>query len=260
MKKLPLVQALYWIVGSTLFVTGGTYHVLHGYLKARHERQADPAYFLSRIVQTGPQKQALSTVYLAELIHISADHPIHFGHFSVDLARKRLLTSPVIKEAAVRLIEPDTVYIDYTIRQPLAWLYDFENTAFDEEGVAFPVSPFFPPKNLPEVYLGISHLHWYRPLGGKEMELALTILNLLSEVRIPVRRLDLSQAFHESLGRREIVLITEEGGFSRTLRLSSKSYAQELGNYQTLKSRLPDTPQVIDLRIPQLAFIDKAGG
>ncbi len=260
MKKLPLVEALAWIIGSTLFITGGTYSLVHGQVKMHRKMSSDPSYLLSRIVQTGPQKQALATAYLAELMQISSDRPTHYGHFDLQKAHKKVLASPVIKEAKIKLLEPDTIYIDYTVRQPLAWLHDFENTAIDDQGAPFPVSPFFTPKNLPEVYLGIDQIAWNKPLEGEKVELALTLLKLLFDAHIPVRRLDLSSAFAESLGRREIILMTEDGGFTRTLRLTTKQYAQELGNYQTLKSRLPATPQVIDLRLPQLAFIERSGG
>lgn len=255
-KKIPLVQAIAWIVCTTLFVTGGVHAFFNGHLKMQRKKRSDPSYFLSRIVQTGPQKQALSTDYLAELLHVSANKPIHYGEFNVELAERRLRASPVIQEVKVDLIEPSTIYVDYTVRQPIAWLYDFENTAIDENGYPFPVTPFLTPKNLPEIYLNIDQITWNKPIQGKAIELSLTILKLLSEARIPPRRLDLSHAFADSLGRREIVLITEEGGYSRILRLSLKNYAQELGNYQTLRSRLPPVAQVIDLRIPQLAFIE----
>jgi len=254
--NLSLVHALAWIVLSTLFVTGGTYRVVYGGIKLYRKKRTDSSYFLSRIVQTGPQKEALPTIYLAELMNLSADRPIHYGYFDPFLAEKKLRACPVIKEAQVHLVQPDTVYVDYTVRQPLAWLYDFENTAIDEEGTPFPVTPFFTPKNLPEIYLGLDQITWNSPLEGKGIELALTLLKILAEVRLPVRRLDLSHAFAPSLGQREIVLITEDHGFSRTLRFSLKNYAQELGNYLTLKSRLPPTSQVIDLRLPQLAFIE----
>lgn len=103
-----------------------------------------------------------------------------------------------------------------------------------------------------------------------------------------VRRIDVSNAFEESLGRREIILYAEDEVlathlekelhfiFPRLIRLSTKNYAQELANYLKLREQLlekeqkqltiPDSekcrvvyPQkVIDFRIPQLAFIEES--
>jgi cell division septal protein FtsQ len=161
-------------------------------------------------------------------MHISADRPVVAASFDVKAAEKRLLASPVIKEARVKIIEPDTVHVDYIVRQPLAWLYDFENVALDEEGYPFPVSPFFTPKKLPEVYLGVKGFYWNRPLGDRNMQLALTLLQLLNRLNLQVRRVDASRAFHSSLGRREIVLILDEKGFTKALRLTPKNFAQEI--------------------------------
>ncbi|HEX4839379.1 MAG TPA: hypothetical protein VFU89_02935 [Rhabdochlamydiaceae bacterium] len=250
---MKLVQSLTWIVGSALLITGGAYKAI------QHHRSRDfqmaPVY-LCRIVQTGPQREALKTTYLAELMRISADRPITAASFDPISAQKRLLLCPLIKEAKVKLTAPDTIYVDYTVRQPLASLYDFENIALDDEGVPLPVSPFFSPKKLPEIYLGIRNFYWGRPLKDRNVELALTILQLLNRLSLQVKRLDVSKAFLLSLGRREVVLILEEQGYTKALRLTPKNFAQELGNYLELRPKLPYVAQIIDLRIPQLAFIE----
>ncbi len=249
---MNLVKSLTWVVASALFIMGGVHKGLKLY---REKHTTTLQTYLCRIVQTGPQREALKTTYLAELMRISADRPVIVATFDPMLAQKRLLSCPIIKEAKVKLIAPDTVYVDYTVRQPIAWLYDFDNIALDEEGCPFPVSPFFTPKKLPEVYLGIKNFYWGRPLKERNAELALTILQLLNRLSLQVRRLDVSKALQPSLGRREVVLILDEQGFSKTLRLTPKNFAQELGNYLELRSQLPAASQIIDLRIPQLAFI-----
>ncbi len=251
---MRLVQSLTWIMGSALFLTGGTHKCLKIY---QNKHKAAAHSYLCRIVQTGPQREALKTTYLAELMRISADRPVTVASFDPQMAQKRLLSSPLIKEARVKLIEPDTVYVDYTVRQPFAWLHDFENIALDEEGVPFPVSPFFTPKKLPEVYLGIRNFYWSRPLKERNAQLALTILNLLNRLSLQVKRLDVSKASEQSLGRREVIIILDEQGFTKVLRLTPKNFAQELGNYLELRTKLPPVPQIIDLRIPQLAFIEE---
>lgn len=292
---LSLVAALTWIVGSTFLISGTTYTTLKYVQKQKSSKGFDPHYRIVSIVQTGPQREALKTVYLAELMGISIDRPIPSFSFNCELAKKRLLQSPVIKEAEVKISSPSSLYVDYTARQPLAWLYDYVNAAVDEEGYLFPVSPFFSPKKLPEIYLGISSetLKWNTQLKNKEIALAISLLKLLSEPLyrdlFSLRRIDVSNAYAESYGIREVVILTEDQivmhqnekevhfVIPRFLRLSTKNYTQELGNYLKLREqmleeeraellfpadettlvRLPE--KTIDFRIPQLAFVKKKG-
>ena len=248
------LKSVTFIVGTLYLVTGGTYKTAKTVQHYRQDRQS-PKYYLCRILQTGPQKEALKTTYLAELMGISADRPILLSQFDPRIAQKKLLSSPVIQEAWVKLITPDTVYVDYTVRQPLAMLADFENTALDEKGIPFPLSPFFTPKKLTQVYLGISRFSWNERLIDTKTQLALTLLHLLKQLPLEVRKIDVSQAFQGSLGKREVILVVDEQGFSKYLRLTPKNFAQELGNYLELRKELPPVSQVIDLRLPQLGFV-----
>lgn len=253
---MKLVQSIAWIVGSMLVLTGSTYKGVRWY---RDDQLKQKRSYLSRIVQTGPQREALKTTYLAELMQVCADHPSSVAFFNPEAARKRLLDSPVIKEARVHVVKPDTIFVDYTVRQPVAWLYDFENIALDEQGYPFPIYPFFTPKKLPQIYLGIGQFFWNQPLADQKAALALKILNFVKTVPLQLVRIDVSSAFETRLGHREVVVIVEERGFTKILRLTPKNFAQEFSNYLELVEKLPAEPQVIDLRIPRLAFMTKEG-
>ena len=251
MKKIPLVQALAWIIGSALIIPGATYKVLRNSLPVTPE---GPAY-VRRIVQTGPQREALKTSYLAQLIGLSSDRPLLSKNLDLSLAESRLRVSPVIQRASIQLTQPDTIYIDYTVRQPVAALYDFENMAIDATGVPFPLSPFFTPKNLPEIYLGIDKMGYHQPLKGPQADLALSLLKVLQPLPMTLMRIDVSKAFSTRLSEREIICVVEDGGYRRFLRLSAKHYPQGIGNYLQLRDKLPAKPQVIDLRLTKLGYL-----
>lgn len=291
-NKLPLSKVFAWIGISTFLVNSLAYFGIREYFEWRRSSSFDRRASITAIIQTGPQKEALKTDYLAELMGISRDCLPEVVQFDSKKAQENLLTSPVIKEADVKIIKPGTLYVDYTVRQPVAMLFDFENVAVDIDKCLFPLSPFFSPKNLPEIYLGAfpDELKWHQPLQGEKIELAFELLKLLTK---PVlrdlfnpKRIDVSHAFDESYGRREIIVLMEDEIISKTygreieyilprfLRLSPKNYAQELTNYLKLREKLLDEerkklkapignearirmPQkVIDFRIPQLAFIN----
>ncbi|MBS0649779.1 MAG: hypothetical protein JSR93_01330 [Verrucomicrobia bacterium] len=302
-KQIPLVHALAWIVGSALLVSGTSHLCIKHFMKNRSYAQGKAPQVIQTMVQTGPQREALKTEYLAELLGISADFPPLAANFDLKAAELKLRACPLIADAQVKLLKPSTLYVDYTIRQPVAWAGDYENIAIDKAGYLFPFRPFFSPKNLPEIYMGLGPFgeqseesdkpvaEWNQPLAGKYAELALNLLNLLNEPQVQelftVKRIDVSKAFSESYGTREIILIAEDlipinsNGkqiqylFPKILRLSTKNYAAELGNYLKLRPQLIENQRagiklspddngtirqketIIDFRIPNLAFIDE---
>ena len=280
-KKLPLAIALLWIFVSTLCIFGTAYKWLHEDQLKEAERKKDVRFYLAKIIQTGPQKEALKTTYLAELLKLSIDHPIYWKLFDCKEAEKKLTACPLIKEAKIHLSDPTTVFVDYSIRQPYIELYNYENIALDREGYPFPLRPFFSPKKLTQIYCAFSEdfkIHWHTPIQNREIQLAFHILDLLSQDAYKdlffVKRIDVSKAFAESYGAREIVLLIEEEVeqqkegkkkrylLPRLLRLSTKNFTQELGNYLELRQKLNGQEelftlkeQVIDFRLAQLAFI-----
>lgn len=292
-------QALFCLVGSTcltLCLSFGSYAL---WKKGRNARLSEEKYRVAAIVQTGPEKEALKTAYLAELLSLSADTPVSLYSIDLKKARQKLLSSPLVAEAEVKRIPPNTLYIDYEVRRPVAWLSDYQNIAIDREGYLFPVAPFFSPKQLPEIYLGLPAFgapedkngrkggQWLAPLKNRYLHLALEILQTLEgspwKEGLRVKRIDVSNAFCPSLGQREIVLFTEEELalkqegkeivciFPKILRLAPKDYAQQLGNFFCLRKNMIEdyrrqlaslqqggtfSPRIIDLRIPQLAFVE----
>ncbi len=291
-KKSTLFPSLIWILSSAVALNTLAFGGIKGYIYWKKSRSVDFKVPIKAIVQTGPQKEALKTSYLAELLGLSIDQPTLSCDFDCKEGQKRLLASPVIKEAEIKIAEPGILYINYTVRQPIAFLHDFQNVALDEERVPFPVAPFFTPKKLPEIYLNTEEpLQWNQPLQGEKVELAFELYKILkgpiASDLFNIKRIDVSNAFERSYGRREIVLQTrdeiysaKEGReicfvFPRILRLSTKKYSQELSNYLKYRENLLEKekmdiqfpegretivyqPQkVIDFRISQLAFMEE---
>lgn len=282
---LPLWQSIFWIVGFTFVFSGTCHKLLQTYVVKKHPKDAPVVYNLSYIVQTGLQKEALHSDYLAELLELSKDRPTLFTQFNEEAAREKLLASPLFQEAKIKKIAPNMVYIDYTIRKPIGWAADFVNTVVDKEGHLFPMAPFFSPKKLPEIYLGKEGIQesyqeqepsFQHPLKGNLMDLSLQVLGLFKGCEkdlFRVKRIDVSQAFSPTLGKRGIVAVLEndlEEGISSThfLRLSTPRFSQEISNYFTLRAHLLETEKekvllgekikerIIDLRLSQLAFVD----
>lgn len=292
---LPLRKAIIWICSITLLVVG--FCVL-GFAYFRYVRESyarDDRHEIVAIVQSCNEKENLKTQFFAEILDLSVDKPLNLYRFNSKEAKRKLLQNPLIKNADVKKIKPGTIYIDYSLRKPIAFLQEFSNTAIDKEGVAIPIKPFFTPKKLPEIIIGSDSedfnegLKWGKCLTSRELKLALALYQILidkcCEGDIQIKRIDVSKSYASSYGQREIVVILEEKletnrdsrsqmfVMPRLLRLSTEHIDQQLANYLNLRTYLnaeliktydkietsiyhvPNT--TIDLRIPQLAFINK---
>ncbi|MCH9630330.1 MAG: hypothetical protein S4CHLAM37_03260 [Chlamydiia bacterium] len=284
-KKLSLSHALMWIIGSTILITGGTYSLLKNSANARKELSFDHAHVIRKIIQTGPHRDHLKTSILAEVLDLSCDDPRLTKRFNVKDAEKKLLKNlPMVKSAKLHIVKPDILYIDYMMRVPMAMLYDFENTAIDEEGYLFPFSPFYSPKSIPEIYLGMQaeEASFDKPLKEEALLLATRVLKSLRKIALHqnfyIKRIDVSHAFERSLGKREIVLqlysknhtlyLSPKSSFLYSVRLDPSNYAKNLGDYLMLHKELvaleklydykvKEDERVIDMRLDNTAYIEE---
>ncbi len=259
-------KVLFCLIGSVgltlaLFVFGRSF-----WIESKEKRAQDPHNLITALIQTGPEKEALQTAYLAEILGVSIDHPMNLYAFDIKQGRKKLKSSPLIASARIKRMPPNALYIDYEARKPVALLGDYSNVAIDKEGYLFPVAPFFSPKELPEIYLGLPSFgepedsferkggEWKDPLSGKYLSLAFEILDFLEgspwREGLRIKKIDVSGAFAPSLGQREIVLFTEEELvlnhkgkstcciFPKMLRLSPKDYAAQMLNFLSLRKKM----------------------
>lgn len=282
-KTWTLRQCLFFLVGTMCCTALLSFSGYALWKRKKEEKLQNKEYQILAIIQTGPEKEALKTAYLAEILGLSRDAPTQLYAFDINQAEQKLLASPLITKAKIKRVPPKSIYIDYEVRKPIAKLADFENCAIDASGHVFPIHPFFSPKNLPEIYLGMHT--WANPVNGSSFTLAKEILEFLDEAPwregFMVKRIDVANAFATSLGTREVVLITEEeiamqkgvAVFPKLLRLNPKDFQQQLTHFCLLRKKMADdykkqlahfkeggrfNPRIVDLRIPQLAFVEKS--
>lgn len=262
-KTIPFARAIGYVLLSVLVIWGTlclTWIVHRAVLK---KRQNDDRYKIVALIQSSVQKETLKTAQLVELLGLSRDEPQNLYGFDPRLACEKLLGCPAIKKATCRRLPPGIVLVDYSLREPKAHLADFHNMAIDCEGFTFALMPYVSPKNLPEIYLGISDLVDEQSLDSPEATLAIAILDYC-EASLPkttkLIRIDTHSAYAKSAGLREVVIVVEESNRKRFLRLKSRDFEQSLQAYIALKETFDQLAkdnlvQVIDLRCPSIALI-----
>ena len=272
----------------------GIFFSIYYYMSLKTDkRKKDLNYNISVLVQTGPKKEALKSVYLEEILELSIDKPSNFFNFDEKKAQLKLLSNPLIKDAFVKKIKPNTIYVDYSIQTPIAKFLDFNNIAIDETGSCFPFFPFYSPKNLPEIYLNDENIDpnklFAKAIKTEKVDLALYLLKLLNNYdksSFEIKRIDLSNVDSKSYGKKEIVIFLDHILkininskiytliFPRILRLNPDSFEEQMGNYFNLNSKMLDDykkqirlddsfplmsvfgKKIVDLRIEKMAFID----
>lgn len=290
---MSLRQTLQWILLSALLFSGIPTLGLLYYYYVKTQRANDPQYEIVALVQTCSHSEALKNTYLAELLDLSVDQPLNLFRLNLSDSRRKLMMCPLIKDARVKRISPGTVYVDYDLRQPIATLGEWTNTAMDDEGMVFPIKPFFTPKKLPELILGFRQIDvlppWGKMIDSRRVGLAIELINVLNKsccnAYRMVAKVDVSKAYARSYGQREIIVVFEnlvekmvDGKLvlvqrPHVLRLSTQDYLQKLANYlilakslQAEEIKVPEgntetlikqEPTIIDLRIPHLAFIKR---
>jgi len=148
-KKVALIVTL-----SCCCISGGATAAYIFYRYTKHLQATNEASVIQALMQSAAQYAPLQTTYLAEVLELSQDRSVNLSQFDLEEAHERLMATRVIREAHIKKIKPALIYLDYALRKPIALLGDYTNTALDQEGILFPYLPFYPPRHLPEVYLG----------------------------------------------------------------------------------------------------------
>ncbi len=262
-NKLSFSKAFFYIALSTLIFSGIPAFIWSSYCYHQKERIQNPRYIITELAQTGPIKEALKSEHLEEILGLSSNNPQNMFTFDIKEAEDRLIKSGVIKKANVSIEEPSTVLVEYTAREPVAYVADYSNLVMDSEGALFPLIPYYTPKLLPKVYFGIKiEPMVYSKFEDEKFEVAQKILSFFEKLNLSsqtIQNIDVSNLRASTVGKQEIIVVlTEELGrknYIRYLRLSCDNYLDEIEHYLSLKQMSMPDDLIVDLRLLPCAYI-----
>ena len=263
--KLPLSKALFYIALSIVVCSLLPALIVGQHTYYQKQKTKNTKYRIAKLVQTGPVKEALKSEHLEELLGLCTDSPVNLYSFDLEKGRKNLLDSGVIKQASLSVEEPNSLVVDYTVREPMAYISDYSNLVVDEQGALFPLLPYFTPKLLPQVYLGVEiNPMAYGLVSDKKFEVAKEIFLYFEKLNIKrqtLLKVDVSNLRAQHLGGQEIIVTLSEKlgkkNYKRYLRLSCDNYLEEIEHYLNLKQMAVADDLVVDLRLLPNAYLSR---
>ena len=274
MQKKSYVNVLFIGISISLTLFGAGFQGYNYWFNHQNKIRSSKSFLISGIYQTGPQKEAISTTKLAELLGLSVDHPTHILDFSESLAEKKLREFPLFKSVKIQKKKPSHILIDYTIREPLLVVKDYPDSVIDSEGVIFPYRQFFTQKLIPECHFGLIDEEHFEEKKKLCLEVYKIADAFLKPLAFKILRLDVSNAFLESYSKKEIILTIEQESSSLSfpyyLRMNTIEIEKQFSNFLVLSKELQKQqklwtklgqskspkPKVIDLRLDGMALID----
>lgn len=267
---LPIHKAIGYILLSACLVSGSTSLGLAYWKHYKSKRSFDEKYNIVAIIQSCENLNPLPLDYISEMLGLSIDRPCNLYKFNAKEAVERLRMCPMIKNPEIQKIFPGMLYVKYSVRKPIATLPEFTNSGISEEGSLIPMAPFFGLNKIPRMIFGSSSE------AIKEMKISNDKLELAKDVfKVATAHLneggeitciDVSGAFLQDYGKREIILLAEElvnnKKISIALRFSPDNWEDQLANYHKLRIEIKKEAEkhdslLIDMRISQLAFISE---
>lgn len=247
--NVPLGKAFFYIFFSVFVISGIPWLAFGGCSYLWKLRSTNPQYNIVALVQTC--EEPLQTSFLAELLGFLSNRSMNIYKFDLKLAKTRLLNFPVIQDAEIKRVLPGILYIDYSLRKPVALIGDFFNTALDKEFVPFPVKPFFFEENLPVFYLGIEKMKWGQKIQDERLKLAFDVLSQFQKKELNPSMVDVSKANATSLGDEKIIVEIS----SHFIVLSTKNIEEGVDRYLAfLQEEISKQSLMLDLRIPYIGY------
>lgn len=269
-RDLPLYRAILWIILSTVFFSGLPALGFYLWEIKQEQRRSNPKYLLKTLIQNRPYEDALDLDTLQQILGLNLEKNINLIDLDLEELEAKLLTFPLIERAKVRKVFPSKLLVSYKLRYPVAFLADFEGAALDREGKMIPLDPYYTPKNLPSVFLGLKEeaYQWGEAIPVDDLELIWELLSQFESAAmepLALKSFNLSGAHEEQGGKREIIIEAEdkERATCWFLRLGVEHYPQGLTRFLALRHHLLTQTeavelaavQTVDLRLPQLAFL-----
>ena len=114
--KWSLKKALIFIFVVTFIMSGGSAFFVFFYKYQREERSHSHKYQVKHLIHKTSQTKRLTLSHLEEILDLSVDKPLSIYSLNLNELEERLNKYPVIQNASIHTIYPDSLYIEYLLK------------------------------------------------------------------------------------------------------------------------------------------------
>lgn len=225
MKNLTKIL---FIFASLCFVSLPTYLFLYG------KREAVPKV-LTTLIQKTSFSTPLSPRFFSDYLMLNPNGKwLELSKLDEKKIEQKLKEFPIFEKIQAHIIRTGELEIAYDLKKTQFLLADFTNLAIDPKGFIFPLKPFFPPKKIPQVYLGIQKVDWKIKNNIKKALEIQAFLEQILDDGIEIELIDLAKQEHPVASLKQIVVTLNYQGIKHYLRLSPDHLEKALLRYLAL--------------------------
>ena len=262
--QLPIRRALIWIALSVLIFAGATLGVGLSINFYKNLRAKNPRYTLKKIIPKAHRDLYIPEENFAKWLEVSLEQPPNLYDLKHSKMVAALMEQPILEKVRITKQPPSSLIIDYWPRMPVFQLADQKDTLLDDQAMVIPHEPWIIGA-YPKIFLGLTEaVSFGKEVRALEWDIVMQIYSVWQEIGLSYRlgRIDVSQSFAKSAGKRQIVLVIDlEGEATHYLRLPTKGFEGRLRDYAALcqhwvENNELNQDRVVDFRIEEIALIE----
>jgi hypothetical protein len=220
------------------------------------KRKGQEKYRITSIASISRSADTLPHNILTSLLNLSDTSFLYDQR--VDHWDRLLTRCPAILHSRTWFMPPQTLGIEYQLRQPIALVGGVKNVAIDEHGVVFFMTPFFSVKRLPVLNVNLGAFENLRPLQraiaqSKEALIGVYLIKemtcLSTKLHLTLALVDMCSWSETNFFRKEVVL-----GFSHPSSIEKILYVRI--HPKTLRESL----HLLETVLPKLVTASFHGG
>lgn len=228
MGSSKLINKLLIIVVSCCVISLPAYLFLFG--EKKYE-----ATILTTLIQKTPTVNALSPRFFSNYLGLRPQgRNIAIRKLDIQKINKKLKAFPIFKTIEAEFTKEGQLLVNYHLRNPHFSLKDYTNCGVDEEGFIIPLTSFYTPKKLPQIYLGLEELSFTK---SHDTQIANQIIDFFRKNRLDqltVSLIDLSKTNRMLKSHKEVIVIIEFLDKKHYLRIHPENVDKALARYISL--------------------------